>query len=120
MKPSIIAEKSFAFAEVVVETYKKLIYERKEYVLSKQFLRSGTSIGANVSEAMFGQSKKDFASKLSIARKEANETIYWIRLMQRTGFLENDVTTTLKELCEEILRLLTAIIKTVEINSRNS
>jgi four helix bundle protein len=61
MKPSIIAEKSFAFAEIVVETYKNLIYERKEYVLSKQFLRSGTSIGANVSEAMFGQSKKDFA-----------------------------------------------------------
>ncbi len=120
MKPSIIAEKSFAFSEAVVETYKKLIYERKEYVLSKQFLRSGTSIGANVSEAMFGQSKKDFASKLSIARKEAIETIYWIRLMQRTGFLENDITKILKELCEEILRLLTAIIKTVEINSRNS
>ena len=68
MKPNLIAEKSFTFSEEIVEIYKKLIYSEKEYVLSKQLLRSGTSVGANVSEAVFGQSPKDFISKLSIAR----------------------------------------------------
>lgn len=68
MKPNLIAEKSFTFSEEIVEIYKKLIYSKKEYVHSKQLLRSGTSFGANVSEAVFGQSTKDFISKLSIAR----------------------------------------------------
>lgn len=111
MKPNIIIEKSFLFAEQIVLSYKALIYSKKEFILSKQLLRAGTSVGANVSEAVFGQSKKDFISKLSIARKEANETLYWINLLHRTGFLDSNESQRLIESCEELLRILSAIIK---------
>ncbi|NCO56049.1 MAG: four helix bundle protein [Bacteroidetes bacterium] len=84
---SIIQEKSFLFAIKIVNIYKYLISEKKEYVLSKQLLKSGTSIGANVSEAVNGQSVKDFISKLSIARKEAQETLYWLNLLEAPLFL---------------------------------
>ena len=76
MKPNLVVDKSYLFAEQIVHSCKTLIYSKKEYILSKQLLRSGTSVGANVSEALYGQSRKDFISKLSIARKEANETKY--------------------------------------------
>ena len=112
MKPNLIAEKSFTFSEEIVEIYNKLIYSEKEYVLSKQLLRSGTSVGANVSEAVFGQSPKDFISKLSIARKEVNETLFLIRLMNRTGFVNSQDAKQLIVNCEEIIRILTASIKT--------
>ncbi|WP_316316556.1 four helix bundle protein, partial [Clavibacter michiganensis] len=84
MKENVLLEKSFDFAVRVVKAYKFLVEEKKEYVLSKQFVRSGTSIGANAEEAVGGQSKADFISKISIAYKEARETNYWIRLLTAT------------------------------------
>ncbi|MGI8469040.1 MAG: four helix bundle protein [Pyrinomonadaceae bacterium] len=88
MKENILLEKSFAFAIRVVKAYKYLIEEKKEFVISKQFLRSGTSIGANSEEAVGGQSKADFVSKISIAYKEARETKYWIRLLKATEYFD--------------------------------
>lgn len=114
MRKSIIQDKSFAFSIQIVQTYKILVQERREYVLSKQLLRSGTSIGANVSEAMHGQSSKDFIHKLSISRKEANETLYWLNLMTETDFLSINLSQPLIDDCEELLRILTAIIKTTQ------
>lgn len=112
MKSNLIEEKSFNFSEEIVLTYKELVFTKKEFVLSKQLLRSGTSVGANISEAVFGQSGKDFISKMQIARKEANETLFWIRLMERTGFLDTEQATKLKKDATEIIRILTAIVKT--------
>ena len=116
MKPNLIVDKSYLFAEQIVYSYKTLIYSKKEYILSKQMLRAGTSVGANVSEALYGQSRKDFISKLSIARKEANETKYWIHLLSRTGFLETNEARNLLENCEELLRILTSIIQSTQEN----
>ena len=84
MKDNVLLDKSFAFAIRVVKAYKFLVEEKKEFVISKQFLRSGTSIGANSEEAVGGQSKADFVSKINIAYKEAGETKYWIRLLEAT------------------------------------
>jgi four helix bundle protein len=103
---------SFAFAARTVHLYRYLNEQKNEYVLSKQLLRSGTSIGANVNEAQDAQSKKDFISKMSIALKEARETKYWIRLLTETDYLPNqhtNVKTLLSEL-ESIIKLLSAII----------
>lgn len=91
MKEIIIKNKSFEFAVRIINLYKFLIDTKKEYVLSKQILRSGTSIGANVEEAIGGVSKSDFKNKLSIAYKEARETHYWLRLLQRTNYIDNKV-----------------------------
>ena len=88
MKENIIQTKSFAFAIRIVNAYKYLQSEKKEFVLSKQMLRSGTSIGANVEEAIGGQSKKDFIAKISIAYKEARETKYWIKLLFATYYMD--------------------------------
>ena len=115
MKKNIVQTKSFEFAIHIVKTYKTIISEEKEYVLSKQLLRSGTSIGANISEAVRAQSSKDFIHKLQISRKEANETLYWLNLMQATGLLRSEVSKNLISLCEELLKILTSIIKTTEI-----
>jgi len=112
MGKSIIQVKSFDFGVQIVKTYQSFTDKNKEYVLSKQLLRSGTSIGANVSEAVHGQSNKDFVSKLSIARKEANETLYWINLLNETSYLNGKQSEKLMQDCEELLRILTAIIKT--------
>jgi len=117
MKQSIIGEKSFLFSLQVVQSYKTLVFSKKEYVLSKQFLRSGTSVGANVSEALYGQSSKDFISKLSIARKEANETKYWVQLLKMSAMMNEIEADQLLEKCEELLRMLTAIILTTRSNS---
>lgn len=87
---NIIQEKSFAFAIRIVNLYKHLIYEKKEFVLAKQLLRSGTSIGANVEEAIGGVSDKDFLNKLGIAYKEARESIYWLKLLQATDYITKD------------------------------
>lgn len=112
MRENIIEKKSFEFALFVIEVYKKLIYEKKEYVLSKQFLRAGTSIGANVVEGEDAQSKNDFISKMGIALKEASETKYWIRLMRRSNYLcENDSDRLIRK-CDEIIRILRSIVKT--------
>ena len=87
-RDSIIRQKTFDFAIRIVNLYKHIITHKKEYVLSKQLLRSGTSIGANVNEALYGQSKKDFISKLHISLKEASETQYWLELLNATNFLD--------------------------------
>ena len=95
MKESILSEKSFAFALRIVQLYKYLTTEHKEYVLSKQVLRSGTSIGANIEEAKHAQSKIDFVHKLSIAQKEASETNYWIRLLSKSDYLNAKLAKSL-------------------------
>lgn len=87
MKKNFIKEKSFSFALEVIQIYKKLNSEKKEFVMSKQLLRSGTSIGANIREAEYAQSKADFINKLSIALKEANEADYWIKLLHISGYI---------------------------------
>ncbi|MDR0522055.1 MAG: four helix bundle protein [Planctomycetaceae bacterium] len=111
---NIIAEKSFDFAVRIVKLYRFLCTGRKEYVLSKQFLRSGTSIGANVYEALQGQSRKDFVSKMSIALKEAAETVYWIKLLTRTEYLTSEQGDSIHNDCTEIIRILHSIVKTTK------
>ncbi|MBR3973913.1 MAG: four helix bundle protein [Oscillospiraceae bacterium] len=112
MQENPIVDKSFEFAVRIVNLYKYLTKEHKEYVLSKQLLRSGTSIGANVSEAQRGQSKADFTAKMNIALKEANETIYWLKLLYRTDCLSKSQYDSLSEDIKEILGILMAICKT--------
>ena len=107
-----IAEKSFDFAVRIVNACKYLSQEKHEHTLSKQLLRSGTSIGANVSEAQRGQSKPDFISKMSIALKEASETEYWLRLLYRTDYLSKSQYDSLIQDIHELLGLLMAICKT--------
>ena len=107
-----IYEKSFLFAIRIVKLCKHLQTEYKEYVLSKQILCSGTSIGANVAEAQQAQSKPDFTSKLSIALKEAKETDYWLRLLYATEYLSDTEFNSMIADCDEIERLLVSIIKT--------
>jgi four helix bundle protein len=117
-KDNIIQQKSFAFAIRIVNLYKFLTAEKKEFVLSKQLLRSGTSIGANVEESIGGQSEKDFLSKLSIAYKEARESMYWINLLQATDYLEKEQVDSILKDAEEICKILGSIQKTIK--SRNS
>ena len=95
MANSIIQQKSYAFASRIVKTYKLLADEKREYVLSKQLLRSGTSIGANVEEALAGSSAADFIHKLNIAAKEARETSYWLRLLHDNEFLDSQIFNSL-------------------------
>ena len=105
-------DKSFEFAVRIVNLSKYLMQEHKEYVLSKQLLRCGTSIGANIAEAQRGQSKADFISKMSIALKEANEAHYWLRLLHRTNYLTASQFDSMNKDIQEILGILTAICKT--------
>jgi four helix bundle protein len=110
-KKNIIKEKSFAFAIEIVFLY-KVLAEKKEFVLSRQMLRSGTSIGANIREAEHAQSKADFIHKLSISLKEANETEYWIDLLFETKYLTEIEFQNIKPKIIELLKLLTSIINT--------
>ena len=112
MKDNIVVSKSFAFSVSIVRMYQSLIAEKKEFILSKQLLRSGTSIGANIEEAVGGISKKEFTVKMGIAYKEARETNYWLRLLHATDYLTNEQFITLQENCEEILKILFSIINT--------
>lgn len=114
MKESALKTKSKAFALRIIKMYNYLCDEKKEYVLSKQVLRSGTSIGANVAEAFFAQSDADFIAKLYISRKEAAETIYWIDLLKESGYLSDDVAASISADCDELLKLLTSSIKTMK------
>ena len=109
MQESIIENKSFDFAIRIVKLYQYLCEDKKEYVLSKQLLRSGTSIGANVSEAQRGQTKPDFYAKIAIALKEANETRYWIRLLHATDYLNDKEYSSLDNDINEIISILVAI-----------
>ena len=111
MTSNPVVDKSFDFAIRIVRLYQHLTQTKNEYILSKQLLRCGTSIGANVSEAQYGQSKADFLAKMQIALKEANETSYWIRLLYRTDYLSEAEYQSLMQDVNELLRLLTAICK---------
>ena len=115
-KNSIIRQKTLDFAVRIVNLYKYIINEKKEYVLSKQLLRSGTSIGANVNEAIYGQSKKDFIGKLHISLKEASETEYWLELLNKTGYIDEREYQSISNDNIEILKILTSIIKTSKEN----
>ncbi|WP_297514525.1 four helix bundle protein [Flavobacterium sp.] len=110
MKENIIAKKTFVFALTMIDLYLELKREN-EFILSKQIIRSGTSIGANVEEAIAAQSKRDFISKISIAAKEARETKYWLRLVQESKISNLDVIKPLEEI-EHIINILTKIVKT--------
>lgn len=110
---NIILEKTFDFSLKVIKIYKFLIEEKREFIMSKQLLRSATSIGANCEEADSAQSHKDFIAKMSISLKEAKETRYWIRLLLGSKYLEN---TDILEECEEIIKILTKIIITAREN----
>jgi four helix bundle protein len=103
---NIVQQKSFAFAIRIVNLYKYLVTEKKEFILSKQLMRSGTSIGANIEESIGGQSNKDFIHKLSISYKEARETIYWLKLLKSTDYLSEQEATSLLNDAEEICRIL--------------
>lgn len=111
MTDNIIQSKTFNFAVRIINLYKFLVEEKKEYTLSKQLLRSGTSIGANTEAAIGGYSKKDFAAKLSIAYKEAHETHYWLRLLKETGYINDNEFISLIEDCDEILKIIFSMIR---------
>ena len=115
-KKSIAAEKSFNFALKVIDLYMQLKSEN-EFVISKQLVSSGTSIGANVEEALAGYSEKDFANKMSISSKEARETAYWLRLIDESPHFHIDVKQLLND-SEELIRILTAIVKTTQAKSK--
>lgn len=115
---NIIQQKTFAFAIRIVNVYKHLKNEKKEFVLSKQLLRSGTSIGANIEESIGGQSNKDFLSKISIAYKEARETVYWLKLLQATDYLSLQEAESLLSDAEEMCKIIGKIQLTIK--NRNS
>ncbi len=119
-KDNIIQDKSFAFAVRIVNLYKYLTTEKKEFVLSKQLLRSGTSVGANVEESIGGQSEKDFLSKLSIAYKEARESKYWLKLLQATDYLSIEQVDSLLNDAEEICKIIGSIQITIKNKIRNA
>ncbi|MDO4194716.1 MAG: four helix bundle protein [Prevotellaceae bacterium] len=108
---NIIKDKSFAFAVRIVNMYKYLTNEKQEYIMSKQVFRSGTSIGANVCEALQGISTADFVAKMSISLKEACETDYWLRLLHNTGYIDDRLFSSIIVDCEEIIKILTSIVK---------
>ena len=110
-KENIVVDKSKAFAIRIVKLYKYLCDEKHEYVLSRQVLKSGTSIGANIKEAIRGQTKADFYAKMNIALKEASETEYWLELLSEGEFIDVKAFESIYEECQELLRLLMAITK---------
>jgi len=112
MEDNAIVVKSKAFALRVIKLYKFLNDERREFVLSKQVLRSGTSIGANIRESQRGQSRADFYAKLYIALKEADETAYWLELLHESSYIDDDQFSSIYKDCDELIRLLVAITAT--------
>ena len=112
-KDNVVQIKSYNFAIRVVELYKDLSVNKKEFILSKQLLRSGTSIGANIEEAIGGQSRKDFYAKLTISYKEARESHYWIRLLKDTNYLTHKQYDSLIVDVEELLKIIGSIQKTI-------
>jgi len=111
-KENVILDKTFDFSLNIIELYKHLA-NNKEYVISKQILRSGTSIGANVEESTAAQTKKDFITKMAIASKEARETRYWLRLLKRSQLVKSDYDKYLSDI-EEIIKIITSIVKTAQ------
>lgn len=116
---NITANKSYAFALRIIKLYKFLVSEKKEYVLSKQILRSGTSVGANIREAEHAQSKKDFINKMSIALKEANETEYWLMLLKDSEYISIDSFNSIHPDSVEIIKLLASIVKSSKKSIEN-
>lgn len=114
MSKSILRDKSYAFAILIVKLSRFLMSEKKEYVLSKQLLRSGTSIGALIREAEFAQSKNDFINKMSISLKEANETLYWIDLLKDTNYIDNKEYKVHYSMNKELVAMLVSSIKTAK------
>jgi len=117
MKESILKIKSYKFAIRIVKLYQFLVKEKKEFVLSKQILKSGTAIGALIREAEFGQSKADFINKMNIALKEANETIYWLEILKEGGYINKGEFESLNSDCEELVKILVSSIKTSKRNA---
>lgn len=114
MGKSILKDKSYAFAIRIVRLTQFLQTEKKEFVLSKQVLRSGTAVGALIREAEFGQSKADFISKMSIALKEANESEYWISILKDTNYMDEKLHESLQSDCKELIAMLVSSIKTAK------
>lgn len=114
MTEPIIATKSYSFALRVIKAYKFLTEEKKEFILSKQLLRSGTAIGAMVRESKFAQSRLDFINKLSIGLKEANETLYWLDLLHDSGYIESGVYGSIYSDCNELVSILSSTVKTTK------
>lgn len=114
MKENVVKDKSFVFAVRIVKLYQYLCNEKKEYVLSKQLLRSGTSVGAMVREAEHAESKNDFKHKLAIAQKEINESLYWLELLKETGYLNEDFYISIHSDAFELIKLVTAILKSTK------
>ena len=115
---NLLQQKSFAFALRIVRLFRFLTEEMKEFVLAKQVMRSGTSIGANIEEAIGAQSQRDFLSKISIAYKEARETKYWLNLLKASNYLDTDLADSLLSDTEELLKILGSI--QIKLKSRNS
>lgn len=120
MKESVVHQKSSAFAVRIVRLSQYLSHEKREFVLSKQVLSSGTSIGANVEEASGGQLKRDFLSKMSIAYKEARETVYWLRLLKDTDYLTQAEFDSIHADADELCRILSKIQTSTKQNIRHS
>lgn len=116
MKENIVKQKSFAIAIRIVRLYQHLCDSKKEYVISKQLLRSGTSVGAMIREAEHAETKADFKHKMAIAQKEINETLYWLELLKETEYLSNEEFSSINSDAIEIIKLITAIIKTTKSN----
>ncbi len=117
MKKNIIKEKSFQFAVRIIKLYQLFSREKNEYVLSKQILRSATSVGAMIREAEHSESTKDFIHKISIAQKEINETIYWLELLKATNYLTEKEFESLNNDAVEIIKIITTILKTTKQNN---
>ncbi|KAA6300873.1 MAG: hypothetical protein EZS26_002983 [Candidatus Ordinivivax streblomastigis] len=116
---NIVAPKSYSFALRIIKLYKWLISEKKEFVLSRQILKSGTSVGALIKEAEHAQSKADFLNKMNVALKEANETEYWLMLLKDSQFLQETEFNSIYNDCSELIRLLASIVKTTKVNLKS-
>lgn len=119
MKENILYEKSFKFSINVINLYKYITENKKEYIISKQMLRSGTGIGANVKEGIVAQSKKDFLAKMYISLKEASETEYWLELLRRTNYIDDEMFHSIFNDCKEINRILYATVRTTKEKLQN-
>ncbi|HEX2933895.1 MAG TPA: four helix bundle protein [Bacteroidales bacterium] len=114
---SIVGDKSYKFAVRIVRLYQYLIKNHNEYVIGKQILRSGTSVGANIEEALGAISKKEFIAKVQISYKECRETRFWLRLLIDTEFIDKPLFESIMKDCEELIKLTTAILKSSKLNS---
>ena len=111
---SIIYNKSYSFSIEIIKIYKSLSSDKKEFILSKQLLRCGTSIGANVNEAISSESKRDFVHKLNISLKEARETLYWLNLLKDSEYIKDETFSFLQSKCKELIKILSSIIITTK------